>query len=170
MHAEDEPLALAVGDAVVYGVHGAGTVAARETRDVQGESEVVVVIALSRGLSVHLPLPRATELLRQVADEAQILLVQAVLQSVAETSGDTWLQRRRQAQERLGSPLGLAEILRDGADRDAGQIPRAKLSPSERELFKRARELLAAEIALSRGVDPVDAGVWIEDQLTRPAA
>jgi len=159
-------MTLEVGDVVVYGAHGAGSVAARETRDVHGESEVVIVLALSRGLSVHLPLPRARELLRRVADETEIALVQAVLSADAETSGETWLQRRRQAQLRLGSALGLAEILRDGADRDAGQIPRSKLSPSEREFFKRARELLANEIALSRGVEPAEAGLWIDDQLS----
>jgi RNA polymerase-interacting CarD/CdnL/TRCF family regulator len=163
---EAEPMTLAVGDVVVYRAHGAGLIAARETRDVDGAPEVVIVLTLSRGLSVHLPLPRARELLRRVVDEAQILLVQAVLQSVPETSGETWLQRRRQAQERLESALGLAEILRDGADREAGQIPRAKLSPSEREFFNRARELLTTEIALSRSVDPAEASLWIDDQLT----
>ena len=33
---------LAVGDVVVYGAHGAGLIAARETRDVLGERQVVI--------------------------------------------------------------------------------------------------------------------------------
>lgn len=152
---------LAVGDAVVYGAHGAGRVAARETRD----EEVFVVIELARGLSVQLPLDRAEELLRPVVDEAEITRVQAVLSEDAEVSGESWLRRQREAQGKLVSALGLAEILRDGTDRADGQSPRSKLSPSERELFRRARELLTNEIALSRGIDPAEAGTWIDDQL-----
>src|SRR5579862_1615111 len=54
----------AVGDVVVYGPHGAGPVAARETKIVRGERQLVIVIALADGLSVELPLSRAEELLR----------------------------------------------------------------------------------------------------------
>ena len=47
---------LAVGDMVVYGSHGAGPVAARETRVVLGKRQEVIVLALAGGLSVELPL------------------------------------------------------------------------------------------------------------------
>ena len=46
---------LAVGDMVVYGSHGAGPVAARETRIVLGRRQEVIVLALANGLSVELP-------------------------------------------------------------------------------------------------------------------
>jgi len=42
---------------------------------------------------------------------------------------------------------------------------RPSLSPGERELVRRAKVLLADEIALSRGEDACDASAWIDDQL-----
>jgi CarD family transcriptional regulator len=157
---------LAVGDVVVYGAHGAGLIAARETRDVLGERQVVIVLALSGGLSVELPLARAEGLLRPVADEAEITRVQVVLSADAELSGESWLKRRREAQAKLSNTLGLAEILRDGTNREDTRVPRPQLSSSERELFKKARELLTNEIALSRGVEPAEASGWIDAQLS----
>jgi CarD family transcriptional regulator len=156
---------LAVGDVVVYGAHGAGLIVARETREVLGERQVVIVLALSGGLSVELPLARAEELLRPVANEAEITRVQGVLSADAELSDEGWLKRRREAQAKLSNTLGLAEILRDGTNREDTRVPRSQLSPSERELVKKARELLTNEIALSRRVDPAEASVWIDAQL-----
>jgi CarD family transcriptional regulator len=161
---------LTVGDAVVYGAHGAGLVSAREQREVFGEPDVVVVVALAHGLSVALPLARAEELLRPVAGEAELKRIQRVLSAPPEPGEESWLRRQREAQAKLTSTKGLAEILRDGADRDEGNQPRSRLSPSERELFRKARELLANEIALSRGVGSDEANEWIDRQLSLPSA
>jgi RNA polymerase-interacting CarD/CdnL/TRCF family regulator len=60
---------LSVGEMVDYGSHGAGPITAREVR---GEEQVVVVLSLAHGLSVELPLARAEELLRSVADAEEI--------------------------------------------------------------------------------------------------
>jgi CarD family transcriptional regulator len=156
---------LAVGEVVVYGAHGAGSISARETRDVLGKRQVVIVLALAGGLSIELPLARAEELLRPVADEQEIARVQDVLSADPEPSGESWLKRRNEAQAKLSSTLGLAEILRDGADREQTGPARSQPSPAERELLKKARELLTTEIALSRGVGRADASVWIDAQL-----
>jgi transcription-repair coupling factor (superfamily II helicase) len=51
-----EGVKLAVGDAVVYPAHGAGRVAARETRVILGAEQEVVVLALADGLSITLPM------------------------------------------------------------------------------------------------------------------
>jgi len=157
---------------VVYGSHGAGSVAARETRVVLGKRQEVIVLALAGGLSVELPLKRARELLRPLADQADISRVQETLGADHAVSTDPWLKRRRDSQTKLssGDPIGLAEIIRDGAHREgalSAKGAKLQLSPGERELFAKARQLLAAEIALVRGVEPAEADTWIDDQLTR---
>src|SRR5215831_5351231 len=86
---------LAVGDLVVYGSHGAGAIVARRTRNVSGERQVVIVLALAGGLSVELPLARADELLRTVADETEIKRVHEVLSADPVPSDVPWLKRRR---------------------------------------------------------------------------
>jgi CarD family transcriptional regulator len=157
---------LAVGDAVVYGAHGAGTVAARETRLVLGKRQVIVVLALSGGLSVELPLARAEELLRPVADESELRRVQEVLSAATVPSSESWHKRQQEARAKLGSTLGLAEIVREGTSQEVAGRPRSQLSPTESALLARARELLATEIALSRGIEQAAASRWIDAQLS----
>jgi len=60
----------------------------------------------------------------------------------------------------LGTAVGLAEILSEAAQRGS-------LSPNERELVLRAKNLLAREIALSHGDDTSTASAWIDEQLAR---
>jgi CarD family transcriptional regulator len=151
---------LAVGDMVVYGAHGAGSITAREIRDVGGEEHVVIVLALAHGLSVELPLARAVELLRPLADAQEIARLGVVLRTEAALSMDPWLKRQSAARAKLGTAVGLAEIVGEGAQRGS-------LSPGERELVGRAKSLLAGEIALSRGEDTSAASAWIDEQLAR---
>jgi RNA polymerase-interacting CarD/CdnL/TRCF family regulator len=62
------------------------------------------------------------------------------------------------------------KIIRDSMHRE-WRLPargtKSQLSPGERELFVKARELLLNEIALARGVEPAEANAWIDEQLTR---
>ena len=160
---------LALGDMVVYASHGAGQVAARERRVVLGRRQEVVVLALAGGLSVELPIERAHELLRPLASEADMSRVQKTLGAGHAASGDPWLKRRRESQAKLtgGDPVELAEIIRDSACRERTLPAKTQLSPGEKELFAKARQLLSSEIALVRGVEPAEANAWIDEQLTR---
>ena len=156
----------------MYASHGAGHVAARERRVVLGRRQEVVVLALAGGLSVELPMERAHELLRPLASEADMSRVQKTLGAEQAVSGDSWLKRRRDSQAKLtgGDPVGLAELIRDGARREWALPARgikSQLSPGERELFLKARQLLSNEIALARGVEQAEADAWIDEQLTR---
>lgn len=162
-----EILSLAVGDVVVYGAHGAGTVETRETRSVNGDEQAVVVIALAGSLSVQLPLALARKQLRLLVDEAAIATIGKVLRESPPVSGDSWLKRCRAAQAKLGDAIGLAEVIRDGSVRDAASQrgSGSRLAPSERELVRRARALLTAEIALARDVPIGDAEAWVDRQL-----
>ncbi len=63
----------------------------------------------------------------------------------------------------------LAEVIRDSARREwtlPAKGTKSQLSPGERALFVKARELLSNEIALVRGVEPAEANAWIDEQLT----
>jgi CarD family transcriptional regulator, regulator of rRNA transcription len=165
---------LAVGDIVVYGAHGVGPVAARKTRVVLGKRQEVIVLSLAGGLLVELPLARAQERLRPLAGKADMSRVREALGADQAVSTDPWLKRRRDSQTKLnsGDPIGLAEIIRDSARREAslsGKGEKSLLSPGEREVFAKARQLLSNEIALVRGIEPAEANAWIDKQLTRAA-
>lgn len=160
---------LGVGDIVVYGAHGAGSVEAYETRSVHGAEQKVVVIALAGGLSVQLPLTRAQERLRPIVDETGIGVIQEVLRAPAQISRDSWLKRRRDSEAKLREATGLAEVIRDANARETAPArgTGSHLSPGERELLGRARKLLTNEIALARGVPVEEAEEWLDAQLGR---
>jgi CarD family transcriptional regulator len=159
---------LTVGDVVVYPAHGVGRVVARERRP--GTAQEILVLELADGLSVTLPVERARELLRPLLSEADLDRVQRTLREQHTRTEDAWLKRRKDTKLKLagGDPLGLAEVVRDGALRQQKLLARrtgSQLSPSERDLYTRARRLLSAEIGLVRGLELAAADAWIEEQL-----
>ena len=62
------------------------------------------------------------------------------------------------ARAKMGTAVGLAEIVGEAARR-------ATLAPTERDLVRRAKDLLAGEIALARGEDTTTASAWIDEQI-----
>jgi CarD family transcriptional regulator, regulator of rRNA transcription len=163
---------LAVGDIVVYRSHGAGPVTARESKVVLGARQEVIALALAGGLRVELPLERARELLRPLANESELARVREALGSDRIVSGGTWLKRQKESLAKLsdGDPIGLAHIIRDGVHREAARSAKgakSRLSPWEREIVTKARRLLSTEIAFARNVEPEEANSWIDLQLNR---
>jgi RNA polymerase-interacting CarD/CdnL/TRCF family regulator len=163
---------LAVGDIVVYRSYGAGPVTARESRVILGTRQEVIVLALADGLRVELPLQRARELLRPLANESDLSRVQEALSTDQPLSGDTWLKRQRKSLSTLneGDPIGLADIIRNGARRRAAGSSKGRNPPQslwEREIAGKARSLLSTEIAFARDIEPEEASSWIDRQLSR---
>jgi len=164
---------LAVGDIVVYGSHGAGPVTARESKVILGARQEVIKLELTGGLRVELPLKRAHELLRPLATESDLDRVQEVLRADQIVNSGTWLKRKKESLARLidGDPIGLAQIIRDGARRDPTRTSNGTKAPPslwERELATRARGLLSTEIAFAREIEPDEANSWIDRQLGQP--
>jgi len=158
------PLRLDVGDHIVYGFHGVGLIA---VGDNGGES--TIVIEFSSGLRVTLPLARARETLRALSSESDLARVEQIL-AAAEAPGESqWSKRFRATREKLtdGHVNGLAEVVRDGAHRERRQTIRSgsTTSPAERELYIRARRLLAEEVGAARGIDLLEADDWITAQI-----
>jgi RNA polymerase-interacting CarD/CdnL/TRCF family regulator len=157
---------LTVGELVVYGGHGPGRVIARETRGSGTARHEVIVLELDGSLTVTLPVALAHQNLRSLATEREVATIQRTLRTSAPPSETVWLKRHKATREKLaaGEPIGLAEIVSDGNRRHQGDTGR--LSVSERELYMRARRLLANEIALLRDIQPAHADDWITSQLT----
>jgi RNA polymerase-interacting CarD/CdnL/TRCF family regulator len=164
---------LAVGDLVVYGNHGIGRVAARRKQQVQGKAQDVVVIELEE-LTVTLPLEQARTHLRPLATEAELRNVRAALREDSSLSPSNWLSRRGETLEKLtgGTPVELAQIVSEGAQRERQRLAdggKRELSASEREVFGKARRLLADEIARALDIQLAAAESWIDRHLARPA-
>jgi RNA polymerase-interacting CarD/CdnL/TRCF family regulator len=160
-------MTLAVGDTVVYGGHGIAKITAAE---LGREDAEVVVLEFADGLSVTLRVDRARACLRPVSNETEMSAVKKTLGGPDSPDEETWQKRIKAAKSKVvdGEATGLAEVIRDGAHRAARSTPRGeavRLSTHERELYLKARRLLAAEIGAARGIDPDEADAWIGNQL-----
>ena len=155
----------AVGQVVVYGGHGSGRVVARETRVGHPEPDEVVVVELAATLTVTLPIGLAREQLRAVVNEIELESVQTTLRAVPPAREPLWIRRQKENRTKLasGQAICLAEVISDGAHRQRVQDKR--LSVNERQLYLRARRLLADEIGHARSIDPAQAEDWITHQL-----
>lgn len=157
-------LRLAVDDLVVYASHGVGRVAIRR-------QETVVLEFAESGLSVTLPIERAVECVRPVSTEVEIASIGRTLGGADTVGQENWQRRLKTTTGKVtgGEAAGLAEVIRDASRRDERATARKEpgLSLTERQLYLKARKLLADEIGASRGVDAPAADAWIGDQLAR---
>jgi CarD family transcriptional regulator len=162
-----ERLSVAVGDTVVYGAHGVGSVVAQERRVVAGAERDCIVVNLAEGLRVTLAVEEAAERLRPLIDDGALANVQYTLADKRSRREGSWTKRINQGKAKLaaGNPVDLAQIVRDGAcfERPANGLHR--LSNSERLVYVRARQLLVREISSARGIEQEEADAWIEAQI-----
>jgi RNA polymerase-interacting CarD/CdnL/TRCF family regulator len=159
-----------VGQIVVYGGHGVGRVVARETKAAALAFQEVVVVELAATLTVTLPVELAQEELRAVVNESELAGVRKTLRAAPPTMDSVWVRRQKATRAKLvsGQAVCLAEVVSDGAHRFHGEAPR--LSSEERQLYLKARKLLADEIGHARGIGAEEAEEWITDQLTHAPA
>ena len=103
-------------------------------------------------------------------NERELASVQTTLRAPPPASESVWSKRQKETREKLasGEAICLAEVISDGAHRERGQT--ARLSVSERELYLKARRLLADEIGHARGIHPAQAEDWINTQLDHATA
>jgi RNA polymerase-interacting CarD/CdnL/TRCF family regulator len=165
-HAPDTPR-LTVGDLVVYASHGIGRV---ESRDDHGDNGEMLVLVFENGLKVTLPLDRAQSTLRALSGEEELEAVQRTLRSDSPPTSEHWSRRHRNSQAKLvgGTVGGLAEIVRDGVQRERERA-KGRTAPITNQLYRTARKLLIAEVAVVRGIEPDAAEAWIVQQITTDA-
>ena len=98
-----------------------------------------------------LPLDRARGTLRALSGEVELEAVQRTLGSDTPPTSEHWSRRHRNSQAKLadGSVGGLAEIVRDGAQRERERT-KGGTAPIANQLYRTARKLLIAEVAVAR--------------------
>jgi CarD family transcriptional regulator len=152
-HSEDldaiEPVQaveFAIGDSVVYPHHGAGQVVRKEVKEVLGERrEYLTIKILHNDMTVMVPTANADRAgLRRVIDEDTVKKVLAVLQDECSEMPKNWNRRFKHNRDKIktGDVYELAEVVRNLAIREAEK----GLSTGEKQMFTRARKILASEL------------------------
>ena len=167
-----------VGDKVVYPHHGAGTVVKKETREVLGEKrEYLTIKILHNDMTVNVPADNADRVgLRKVIDEQMVSKVLKALTGSGTTMPKNWNRRFKHNRDKMktGDVLELAEVVRNLSLRDHEK----GLSTGEKQMFVKAKKILASELMYAKGMDEEECAEWLDGVLAgvggngkkRPAA
>ncbi len=141
-----------IGDKVVYPMHGAGTIQSIEEKEVLGETRAYYILRIPYGnLQVMVPVQGSDAAgLRPIVSETEVEGVLDVLAAESTPMDENWNRRYRENMDKLrtGDPVKVAEVIRN-----LMRVERAKrLSTGEKKLLANARQILASEIVLVRGV------------------
>jgi CarD family transcriptional regulator len=157
-----------VGDSVVYPHHGAGQVVRKEVKDVLGERrEYLTIKILHNNMTVMVPTQNAARAgLRRVIDEDMVKKVLAVLQDECSEMPKNWNRRFKHNRDKIktGDIYELAEVVRNLAIREAEK----GLSTGEKQMFTRARKILASELMYALEMTAEQVEVHLDSLLLDP--
>jgi CarD family transcriptional regulator len=155
-----------VGDKVVYPHHGAGTVVKKEAKTVLGqEREYLTIQILHNDMTVNVPAENAERVgLRKVIDEEMVQRVLAVLHGSGTNMPKNWNRRFKHNRDKMktGDIFELAEVVRNLSLRDQEK----GLSTGEKQMFVKAKKILASELMYAKGMDEDEAAVWLDGLLS----
>src|SRR5437762_9154181 len=155
-----------VGDKVVYPHHGAGTVVKKERREVLGEKrEYLTIKILHNDMTVNVPSENAEAVgLRKVIGEDMVKVVVKALTGGGTQMPKNWNRRFKHNRDKMktGDILELAEVVRNLSLRDSEK----GLSTGEKQMFVKAKKILASELMYAKDMDEEEAAEWLDGVLS----
>jgi CarD family transcriptional regulator len=153
------------GDNVVYPHHGAGVVLKKESRDMMGEKrDYLTIKILHNEMTVMVPCDNAHVAgLRRVINEEQVRRVIDVLTGEVSEMPKNWNRRFKYNREKIktGDVYELAEVVRNLAIREWEK----GLSTGEKQMYTRAKKILASEFMYALDKDEEGAEEYIDQLL-----
>ncbi len=153
------------GDNVVYPHHGAGVVLKKESRDMMGEKrDYLTIKILHNDMTVMVPCDNAHRAgLRRVINEEQVRRVIDVLTGEVSEMPKNWNRRFKYNREKIktGDVFELAEVVRNLAIREWEK----GLSTGEKQMYTRAKKILASEFMYALDKDEDGAEEYIDGLL-----
>jgi CarD family transcriptional regulator len=155
-----------IGDKVVYPHHGAGTVVRREKREILGEvREYLTIQILHNDMTVNVPCDNVDRVgLRTIIDERTVMMVVKTLSGGSTEMPKNWNRRFKHNRDKMktGDIFELAEVVRNLAVRHNEK----GLSTGEKQMFVKAKKILASELMYAKNLSEDDAAVWLDDVLS----
>jgi CarD family transcriptional regulator len=159
-----------IGDNVVYPHHGAGKVLKKETREIFGESrEYLTIKILHNDMTVMVPTENASKAgLRQVIDEVTVKKVLDVLADDVSEMPKNWNRRFKYNRDKIktGDIYELAEVVRNLALRETEK----GLSTGEKQMYTRAKKILASELMYALDMEEDEAESHLEELIAEAHA
>ena len=152
-----------IGDQVVYPHHGAGKVVKKEQKEVLGETrEYLTIKILHNDMTVMVPCCNAGRAgLRRVIGEADVARVLSVLRDDVSQMPKNWNRRFKHNRDKIktGDVFELAEVVRNLAIRENDK----GLSTGEKQMFTRAKKILASELMYALEMEEGEAEEYIDN-------
>ncbi len=153
------------GDKVVYPHHGAGVVLKKQTKDLmEVKREYLTIEILHNQLTVMVPCENAGRAgLRRVIDEDDVKKVIGVLTDDVSDMPKNWNRRFKYNREKIktGDIFELAEVVRNLAIRELEK----GLSTGEKQMYTRAKKILASEFMYALDRDAEEAEEYLDELL-----
>jgi CarD family transcriptional regulator len=167
---EIECIEFELGDHVVYPHHGAGKVLSKEDMEVLGTTrEYLTIKILHNDMTVKVPTENAALAgLRRVIDEETVQKVLAVLQAEVSEMPKNWNRRFKHNRDKIktGDIYELAEVVRNLSLRESEK----GLSTGEKQMFTRAKKILASELMYALDKDEDEAESYLDELLATSAS
>ena len=157
-----EPINYEIGDQVVYPRHGAGLVLKKEMKEVLGEKrEYLTIKILHNDMTVMVPAATPTRRPRRVIGEEDVRKVLSVLRDDVSQMPKNWNRRFKHNREKIktGDVFELAEVVRNLAIREQEK----GLSTGEKQMYTRAKKILASELMYVLDMEEDEAEGHLED-------
>jgi CarD family transcriptional regulator len=155
-----------VGDKVVYPHHGAGTVVKKEVREVLGAKREYMTIQIAHNdMVVNVPTENAERVgLRRVISEDMVNKVVKALSGSGTQMPKNWNRRFKHNRDKMktGDIFELAEVVRNLSLRDHEK----GLSTGEKQMFVKAKKILASELMYAKNMDEEECAEWLEEVLS----
>lgn len=155
----------AVGDRVVYPLHGGAIIKeVREREQDGGPVRYYILQMLFESMTVALPVDNAEKLgLRSIGDEGTLATIAAVLREnpdVQAVKSISWNRRFQLYMDKIksGSVEEVARIFKLLTILDRNK----KISVGERRLLHSTKQILQSEVMLIRDMDAASAGKWLD--------
>ena len=170
VRSELENIEFELGDHVVYPHHGAGKVMSKEAMEVLGTTrEYLTIKILHNDMTVKVPTENAALAgLRRVIDEETVKKVLDVLQDEVSEMPKNWNRRFKHNRDKIktGDIYELAEVVRNLALRESEK----GLSTGEKQMFTRAKKILASELMYALDKDETEAEGYLDELLSSSAS
>jgi CarD family transcriptional regulator len=154
-----------VGDKVVYPHHGAGKIMKIEQKEVLGQlRDYLTIQILHNDMTVMVPVENADRAgLRKVVDRDVVEQVLEVLRGDPTKMPKNWSRRYKHNRDKLktGDIFEGAEVVRNLAIRHADK----GLSTGEKQMFSKAKKILASELMYARDFDEEQATRFLDEVL-----
>ena len=153
----------AIGDKILYPMHGAGIVETIEEKEILGELRQYYILRVSWGdMKMMIPVDTSYEIgVRYIISHDEIDAVVEVLQADTSEMPGNWNRRYRENMEKLktGDILQVAEVVRNLIRTER----KKKLSAGEKKMLANARQILQSELVLAGDMDESSACKLVEE-------